>query len=100
MPGNAELQVYNIEQRGIEPVGGAARFASAMRQFRHEQPLVLFSGDCLNPSLTSAFTRGEQMVRLLGNAAVGWPNSRQCRSSMKDAHSAAAFLPPRCRCPS
>lgn len=63
-------QVYNIEQRGVEPVGGAARFAHAVRQHAAEQPLVLFSGDCLNPSLMSAFTRGEQMVPVLNHIGV------------------------------
>lgn len=57
----APLQVYNIESRPQEPVGGAARFMGAAREFAGEQPLVLFSGDCLNPSLMSAFTRGEQV---------------------------------------
>ena len=36
-----------MEQRAVEPVGGAARFAGAVRRYREEQPLVLFSGDCL-----------------------------------------------------
>ena len=63
-------QVYNIEQRAVEPVGGAARFAGAVRRYAAEQPLVLFSGDCLNPSLMSAFTRGEQMVPVLNSIGV------------------------------
>ncbi|KAI3436153.1 hypothetical protein D9Q98_002210 [Chlorella vulgaris] len=62
--------VYNVEERGIEPVGGAPRFAHAVRQFAGEKPLVLFSGDCLNPSLMSAFTRGEQMVPVLNSLGV------------------------------
>lgn len=55
--------MYNIESRPAEPVGGAARFAAAAKRYAGERPLVLFSGDCLNPSLMSAFTRGEQMVQ-------------------------------------
>ncbi|PRW59853.1 5 -nucleotidase [Chlorella sorokiniana] len=62
--------VYNIESRPQEPVGGAARFMGAAREFAGEQPLVLFSGDCLNPSLMSAFTRGEQMVPVLNCIGV------------------------------
>lgn len=42
-------------------MGGAACFMGAAREYAGEQPLVLFSGDCLNPSLMSAFTRGEQV---------------------------------------
>lgn len=42
--------VYNIEPREKEPVGGAARFATKLASFRHLNPLIVFSGDCLNPS--------------------------------------------------
>lgn len=42
--------VYNIEPREKEPVGGAARFATKLASLRHLNPLVVFSGDCLNPS--------------------------------------------------
>lgn len=45
----ARAQVYNIEQRAIEPVGGAARFMTAARAYERDRPLTLFSGDCLNP---------------------------------------------------
>ena len=62
--------VYNVEQRAVEPVGGAARFAGAVQRYREEHPRVLFSGDCLNPSLMSAFTRGEQMVPVLNSIGV------------------------------
>jgi 5'-nucleotidase len=44
--------VYNIEPRDLEPVGGAARFTSAIKQRAHLNPLVLFSGDAFNPSLS------------------------------------------------
>ena len=44
--------VYNIEQRpnGKEPIGGAARFKAQVDSLRHLEPLILFSGDALNPS--------------------------------------------------
>ena len=79
--------MYNIEQRAVEPVGGAARFAGAVRRYAAEQPLVLFSGDCLNPSLMSAFTRGEQMVPVLNSigvhaAAVGNHDCEQAGSCL------------------
>lgn len=44
--------VYNIEARDHEPVGGAARFVTKVKEYANEDPLVLFSGDCLNPSLS------------------------------------------------
>jgi len=43
--------VYNIEPRDQEPVGGAARFVTKINSFEDE-PMVLFSGDLLNPSLS------------------------------------------------
>ena len=44
--------VYNIEAREKEPVGGAARFASKIATFKSRNPLTLFSGDALNPSMS------------------------------------------------
>lgn len=43
--------VYNIESRVTEPVGGAARFCTAIKSFTHLNPLVLFSGDTFSPSM-------------------------------------------------
>lgn len=43
--------VYNIEARNEEPVGGAARFSSVIKSFASIQPLVLFSGDIFSPSM-------------------------------------------------
>lgn len=43
--------VYNIDESKEEPVGGAARFYTAIEHFKSEQPcLVLFAGDALSPS--------------------------------------------------
>ena len=53
--------VYNIEPREKEPVGGAARFATKLASFKHLNPLIVFSGDCLNPS-TSKFELAVQGV--------------------------------------
>ena len=53
--------VYNIEPREKEPVGGAARFATKLASFKHLNPLIVFSGDCLNPS-TSKFKLAVQNV--------------------------------------
>ncbi|XP_044745573.1 mannosylglucosyl-3-phosphoglycerate phosphatase isoform X2 [Coccinella septempunctata] len=58
--------VYNVEARqSPEPVGGAARFCTAIKNFQHLNPLVLFSGDAFSPSMLSTFTKGEQMVPVL-----------------------------------
>ena len=44
--------VYNIESREKEPVGGAARFITAIEKLIQKDPdiLVFFSGDALSPS--------------------------------------------------
>lgn len=44
--------VYNIEPRDKEPVGGAARFAHKLAGFKHLKPFTVFSGDALNPSMS------------------------------------------------
>lgn len=44
--------VYNIEPQSDEPLGGAARFAGYVAMCKEQHPLVLFSGDALNPSLS------------------------------------------------
>lgn len=46
--------VYNIEGRDKEPVGGAARFKRCLDKFSHLHPLTLFSGDALSPSNSEA----------------------------------------------
>lgn len=63
--------VYNIDQQvKSEPVGGAARFCTAIHSFKHLNPLVLFSGDAFNPSMLSTFTQGEQMVPVLNSVGT------------------------------
>ena len=55
-----------------EPVGGVARFQTAVNQYRDsiryaDQPtlITLFSGDAFNPSLESTVTKGKHMVPFL-----------------------------------
>ncbi|GFG38259.1 hypothetical protein Cfor_01900 [Coptotermes formosanus] len=62
--------VYNIESRVMEPVGGAARFCAAIKSYSHLNPLVLFSGDAFSPSMLSSFTKGEQMVPVLNECGT------------------------------
>uniref|UniRef100_A0A1B6K7N1 5'-Nucleotidase C-terminal domain-containing protein n=2 Tax=Homalodisca liturata TaxID=320908 RepID=A0A1B6K7N1_9HEMI len=62
--------VYNIESRSEEPVGGAARFCSVIKSFSHLQPLVLFSGDIFSPSMLSTFIKGEQMSHVLNECGT------------------------------
>ena len=66
--------VYDIFPSDSEPVGGAARFAELVKRNKEEgldsPPLILFSGDCLNPSMLSAFTLGEHMVPIFNDIGV------------------------------
>lgn len=63
--------VYNIDQQvKSEPIGGAARFCTAVNSFKDQNPLVLFSGDAFNPSMLSTFTQGEQMVPVLNSVGT------------------------------
>jgi len=55
--------VYEIEPRARDPVGGVARFVARLNA--HPNALVLFSGDALAPSLVSTVTKGEHMVKML-----------------------------------
>lgn len=56
---------YNVEGQAREPVGGAARFCTALKSFNELNPLILFSGDIFAPSIMSTFTKGEQMIPVL-----------------------------------
>lgn len=42
--------VYEVLSRDTEPVGGAARFKTAIMSLLTDNSLVLFSGDCVAPS--------------------------------------------------
>lgn len=58
--------VYNVDSTTTqEPIGGAARFLTAIKSFEDENPVVLFSGDVFSPSMLSFFTQGEEMVPVL-----------------------------------
>ena len=69
--------VYNIEERDEEPVGGSARFWTALDELRKEGPaLVVFSGDALSPS-TSIHCYFYYLIFLLGyNLTLTYPFSR------------------------
>ena len=69
--------VYEIEEQQKEPVAGAARFSELFKkkileseEKFGERPLVVFSGDCLNPSTLSCATMGLHMVEVLNELGV------------------------------
>ncbi len=47
--------VYNIEEKKSEPLGGVARFKTALDSFKELDPLILFSGDLFEPSFCLLF---------------------------------------------
>lgn len=61
--------VYHLLPQKSEPVGGAARFGKAIKEFRQEYgtktSCVLFSGDAFNPSKESCVSKGAHMVPTL-----------------------------------
>eukprot|EP01062_Namystynia_karyoxenos_P026005 TRINITY_DN2034_c0_g1_i2.p1 TRINITY_DN2034_c0_g1~~TRINITY_DN2034_c0_g1_i2.p1 ORF type:complete len:1621 (+),score=348.39 TRINITY_DN2034_c0_g1_i2:99-4961(+) len=62
--------VYHLDPRPAEPCGGAARFHRRLEEIRARcNPLVLFSGDFVGPSLMSVIMRGKQIVD--GMDAIG-----------------------------
>jgi len=62
--------IYNVTEQPKEPKAGAARFATAMKSFADRDPLVLFCGDALSPSVMSTFTKGEQMVTVMNRLGI------------------------------
>ncbi|XP_055892779.1 mannosylglucosyl-3-phosphoglycerate phosphatase-like [Biomphalaria glabrata] len=62
--------VYNIEGQRDEPKGGAARMQTYIKSQKHLDPILLFSGDALNPSLMSIFLKGDQMIPVLNELGV------------------------------
>lgn len=69
--------VYEIAGRNApEPVGGAARFVTAVREHTlketdHTSTIVVFSGDALSPSPLSHITQGSHMPPVLGDEGAG-----------------------------
>jgi len=62
--------VYEIGARAKDPVGGATRFAAAVKKYSPLNPIVLFSGDVFNPSVTSTVTKGKHMIPVMHQLKV------------------------------
>eukprot|EP00330_Aristerostoma_sp_ATCC50986_P005806 CAMPEP_0114586418 /NCGR_PEP_ID=MMETSP0125-20121206/9652_1 /TAXON_ID=485358 ORGANISM="Aristerostoma sp., Strain ATCC 50986" /NCGR_SAMPLE_ID=MMETSP0125 /ASSEMBLY_ACC=CAM_ASM_000245 /LENGTH=212 /DNA_ID=CAMNT_0001781857 /DNA_START=62 /DNA_END=700 /DNA_ORIENTATION=- len=62
--------VYTIEESKNEPVGGIARFKTALNQFKDLNPLTLFSGDCFSPSTLTNVTKGTHMIYPLNSFGI------------------------------
>lgn len=62
--------VYDLQEADHEPIGGVARFKTAIEQFRTPNTLVLFSGDAFSPSLLSNIHQGQQMIQPLNALGI------------------------------
>ncbi|KAI9597622.1 Metallo-dependent phosphatase-like protein [Syncephalis fuscata] len=73
--------VYHLDEQAKEPVGGAARFYTALQQARTfteqvdgqaplDNALILFSGDLFNPSIESSVTKGKHMVPVVNKLNI------------------------------
>ncbi|EGD72662.1 hypothetical protein, variant, partial [Salpingoeca rosetta] len=60
--------VERVHEAKTEPVGGIARFITAINKY--EDTTVLFSGDAFNPSILSSATKGHHMVPCLNAAKI------------------------------
>jgi hypothetical protein len=60
--------VYEIEARVREPVGGASRFVELINSYA--DAAVFFSGDVFAPSLMSTVTKGKHMVPFLNMMGI------------------------------
>ncbi|CAG8613328.1 22864_t:CDS:2, partial [Dentiscutata erythropus] len=61
----ASIRTHYFVGAKHEPVGGAARFATAIKEFREsygENSCVFFSGDAFNPSIESSVSKGMHMI--------------------------------------
>ena len=56
--------VYNVESRETEPVGGAARFATAVGTYADLDPLILFSGDIFAPSISKLLSCDQRVAKI------------------------------------
>ena len=45
---------YNVESRAQEPSGGAPRMVTAFNAFKDCNPIVLFGGDIISPSISES----------------------------------------------
>ncbi|CAG8448731.1 2166_t:CDS:2 [Diversispora eburnea] len=66
--------VYHLSPQKREPVGGAARFAKAIKDFRQKYDIktssVLFSGDVFNPSVESSISKGAHMIPVMNQFGI------------------------------
>ena len=90
--------MYTIEP-GSDKSAGAARFASKLKSFKAENPLVLFSGDAFNPSAMSTITKGKHMVPVLNDLGthVACMGNHGAHHLARRARARAASGPPRTR---
>lgn len=62
---------YEIKANEKQNVcGGADRFATLVKSFKEQEPLILFSGDLWSPSKLSTIFKGEQLVQIMNSINI------------------------------
>lgn len=81
--------VYHLDPSSAEPVGGAARFLTLVKEYQSGQEfqgqpelLTFFSGDVFNPSLESSITKGSHMVPILNSIGTACTCVGVCNEPM------------------
>ena len=64
--------VYEVTESSRDPVGGAARFQTKIKQLKeqHNNAPIIFSGDAFSPSVTSSITGGNHMIAILNEIGI------------------------------
>lgn len=65
--------MYNIDVAQREPVGGAARFVTAVNEAvasHRGETMVLFSGDAFSPAPLTTITEGAEMPPILNATKI------------------------------
>lgn len=58
--------VYEIRENPKSQVcGGADRFATVLKDYKEQEPLILFSGDLWSPSKLTSVFKGEHLVDIM-----------------------------------
>jgi 2',3'-cyclic-nucleotide 2'-phosphodiesterase (5'-nucleotidase family) len=64
--------VYEIEPVSGGALGGAARVATIFNEHANDNPLILFSGDALSPSIMSSIFKGQQMIDVFNQLGLDY----------------------------
>ena len=64
--------VYEIEPVSGGALGGAAQGSNHHREHANDNPLILFSGDALSPSIMSSIFQGKQLIDVFNQLGLDY----------------------------